>query len=113
MRRWASRLSPSIFPSYRRICSVLNLVPILVEARPAFLSGALWTQGLAEPWQKTLMCFLVDAVGVRVLASDRNDFIWAWLGNRMVGCVHAGGVLFGVSTGSIRVGFMRIMKLRY
>ena len=56
------------------------------------------------------MCFLIGVAGVRVLVSDCSAYIWAWRGHRMTGCVHAGDMLFGVSSGSIRVGFIGILK---
>ena len=42
------------------------------------------------------MGFFIDVVGVRVLVSDRNVFIWARLGHLMTGCVHVDDELFGV-----------------
>ena len=59
------------------------------------------------------MCFLIDVDGVRLLVSDRNAFIWAWRGHRMIGCVRVGDALFGVSSDAIRVEFMRILKSRF
>ena len=59
------------------------------------------------------MCFLIDMVGVRVLVSDRNAYIWAWRGHRMINCVHVSDVLFGVSSDATRVEFMGILESRF
>ncbi len=54
-----------------------------------------------------------DAVGVRLLSSDRNTFRWSHLGDTLIGCLHVDDVLFAASGVAIRIEFVRRIKAHY
>jgi hypothetical protein len=65
-------------------------------------------------WALHLRKFLTsEAVGVRVLSSDRNVFQWTFEGETLSGCIHVDDVLFAPSGEGIRQEFVRRVQRHY
>jgi hypothetical protein len=54
-----------------------------------------------------------EAVGVKLLSSDRNVFKWSFQGETLTGCIHVDDVLFAPSGEVIRKEFLRRVQLSF